>query len=352
MIRTLATLLFSFIVLSAISLRAQPAPSTAVQQLQNFQQNMEQQNPMVGPRAGGNAPETYTNENFDIGEQHILRVIPKPTMWEVVADSRFFYTDNATLSQRTAANPLTSAGVFINTVSAAYAPAPYRLGAGRFAPDAGYRSQWYNYNGAILPGGGSVSSLDFNVQTVFFGAKYLLPGDWQFFGEFDYTRIVQQPDYGIEFYHALVPSVGVQKLFQVTQNSLVSASLQTDYNFSWSPGYDLNGQYYTHSQDRWDGTFSLAYSWQPVPKVVVQPYYRMTYTRYHFNSAGNSIGRDDILNSFGFSVSYYFTRWLSFQMFDNYDAKSSDDNSLAAAGFNPGYRAFDLGVELTATLRF
>jgi hypothetical protein len=349
MTRTLSTLLLSFIVLSAISLCAQPAPSTAVQQLQNSQQNMEQ-SPLVGLRAGGSAPETYTNETSDTGVQHILRIIPKPTIWEVVADSRFFYTDNATLSQRTAGNPLTSAGVFINTVSAAYAPTPYRLGAGRFAPDAGYRAQWYNYEGGTLPGGKSASSLDFNAQTVFLGAKYLLPGNWDFFGEFDYTRIVQQPDYGIEFYHALVPSAGVQKLFQVNHNSLVAASLQTDYNFSWSPGYSLAGQYYTHSQDRWDGTFSLAYSWQPVPKVVVQPYYRLTYTRYQFDSAGNNTGRNDVLNSVGISVAYYFTPWLSLQTFDNYDAKSSGDNSVP--GFNPGYRAFDLGFELTATIRF
>jgi len=336
MTRTLATLTLCFIVLSAVSLRAQPAPSTAVQQLQNAQQNMEQQNPLVGLRAGGNAPETYTNENTDIGEQHILRVIPKPTMWEVDADSRFFYTDNALLSPRTVA---TSASVFVNTISAAYAPTPYRLGAGRFAPDAGYRALWFNYEGPA-----SVSKFDFNAQTVFLGAKYLLPGNWQFFGEFDYIRFVQQPDYGIEFYHALVPSAGVQKLFQVSQNSLVSASFQTDYNFSWVNAAP------SHAQDRWDGTFSLAYSWQPVPKVVVQPYYRLTYTSYQFNSLGNNTGRNDILNSVGFSVAYYFKPWLSLQMFDNYDVKSSDDDSVS--GFNPGYRAFDLGFELTATFRF
>ncbi|HUZ06555.1 MAG TPA: hypothetical protein VMV89_03615, partial [Candidatus Paceibacterota bacterium] len=88
----------------------------------------------------------------------------------------------------------------------------------------------------------------------------------------------------------------------------------------------------------------------PVPKVVVQPYYRLTYTRYHFDSAGNNSGRNDVLNSFGFSVAYYFTPGLSLQAFDTYDAKSSGDNSVP--GFNPGYRAFDLGMELTATFRF
>ncbi|HEX3889852.1 MAG TPA: hypothetical protein VHX90_03285 [Verrucomicrobiae bacterium] len=329
----------SLIVLYAISLRAQPSAPTAVQQLQNFQQNTEQQQPIIGLRAGGNAPETYTNENTDIGEQHILRVIPRPTMWEVVLDSRAFYTDNSTLSQRTANNPLTSSSVFVNTVSAAFAPTPYRLGVGRFAPTIGISDQWWNYEGGPTPAG-PVSKNDFNAQTAFVGAKYLLPENWMLFGNFNYTRIVQQPYYSVEFYHEFVPSAGVQKLFQISQNSLVSASLQTDYHF----GSVIQPFTATDSQDHWDGTFSIAYSWQPAPKVVVQPYYSLTYAYYKFDTAGHN----EILNTFGFSVAYYFTRWLSLQAFDNYDFKSSDDTT----GSNQGYRAFDFGLDLTATFRF
>jgi hypothetical protein len=343
-IRTIAILLLSFIVLSAVSLRAQPTASTAVQQIQNVQQSIEQQVPLLNLRAGTNAPETYTNENADIGEQHILKVIPNPTRWEIDVDSRFFYTDNSTLSQLTAANPLTSSSVFVNTISAAYAPTPYKLGDGRFAPTAGYRVQWYNYEGKNLPGGTPVSSLDFNAQTAYVGAKYLMPNNWQYFCEFDFTRIVQQPEYSIEFYHEYVPLVGIQRLVQVSQNSLISASLVADYHFG------TVNQLFTapDSQDRMDDMLSLAYSWQPIPKIVVQPYYRLTYSRYRFNTA-HTAARNDLLNSFGFSVAYYFTPWLSLQAFDNYDAKTSDDNSFGA---NQGYRAFDLGLDLTATFRF
>jgi hypothetical protein len=353
MTRTLATLSLSLIVLSAVTLRAQPTAPTAVQQLQNSQQNMDQQKPMVDLRAGGNAPETYTNENADIGAQHILRVIPKPTMWEAVVDSRYFFTDNATLSQKTPANPLTSASVFVNTVSFAYAPTPYKVGDGRFAPSIGASVQWYNYEGATIPGAAPVSSIDFNAQTVFLGAKYLMPNNWSFFANFDYTRIVQQPVYSHEFYHEFVPDAGAQYLFQVSQNSLFSVSLQTDYHFGWAPGSKSNGQSYTEGQDRWDGILSLAYSWQPVPKVLLQPYYRLTETYYRFNSSGNvlgSSGRNDVLNTFGLSAAYYFRPWLSLQVFASYDTKSSDDNSIST--FNPGYDAFDIGLDLTATFRF
>ena len=339
--KILVALSLTCAVLSAISLRAQPAAATAVQQMQNFQQNAEQQMPMIGLRAGTNAPEVYPGENSDIGEQHILRVIPKPTMWEAVVDSRFFFTDNATLSQKTAANPLTSSAVFVNTVSAAYAPTPYKLGDGRFAPTLGYRMQWYNYEGGPTPAG-PVSLNDFNAQTFFLGAKYLMPANWQLFGEFDYIRMVQQPDYSVEFYHEAVPSVGVQRLFQTSQNSLISASLQTDYHFGWvnnSP---------SDAQDRLDETFSLAYSWQPVQRVVIQPYYRLTYTYYQFNTAHTS-DRDDYLNSVGLSAAYYFTPWLALQAFASYDARSSDDNSVGA---NQGYQDYNVGLDLTATFRF
>lgn len=351
-IRIFAGLLLNLVLLSGISLRAQPSAATAVQQIQNVQQNMEEQAPIIGLKAGTNAPEVYPGENGDIGAQHILRVIPRPTIWEVVADSRYFYTDNSTLSQRSAANPLTPASVFVNTVSAAYAPTPYKLGDGRFAPDIGVRAQWYDYEGGITPAG-PVSMLDFNAQTAFIGGKYLMPNDWQFFGEFDYTRIVRQPEYSFEFYHEYVPSIGIQRLIQVSQNALVSASLQADYHFGWAPGFKSNAQPFTEGQDRMDDTFNLAYSWQPTPRVVVQPYYRLTYTYYRFNSSGNVLGRsgrNDLINSLGLSASYYFTPWLSLQAFANYDANSSDDNSIP--GFNPGYQAFDVGFDLTATFRF
>jgi hypothetical protein len=52
------------------------------------------------------------------------------------------------------------------------------------------------------------------------------------------------------------------------------------------------------------------------------------------------------------SAAYFFTPWLQLQAFANYDVKTSDDESLASAGFNPGYHALDVGLDLTATFRF
>jgi hypothetical protein len=340
MIKSPAVFLLSYAFLSLVSANAQIKTSTAVQQSQDLQQNIEQQKPLLDLRAGTKAPETYTNEDSDIGAQHILRVIPRPTKWEVGADSRYYYTDNAQLAQN---GPLISSSVFVNTISAAYAPTPYKVGDGRFAPSAGYRMMWVNYEGG-LP-----SVNDFNSQTAFVGAKYMMADNWTVFGEFDYIRIVQQPDYNKEFYHDFAPTLGVQKLFQPNQNSLVSVSLLTDYNFAWAPTVYPDLTTHNDGQDRMDETLNLAYSWQPTAFFVVQPYYRLTYTYYRFTTA-HTKSRDDVLNTFGLSASYYFTQWLSLQAFANYDVKSSDDNSVP--GYNPGYRAYDVGLDLTATFRF
>src|ERR1700684_1358203 len=80
------TLTAVFAVLSVTHLQAQPTVPMATQQAQNFQQNMEMQKPLINLRAGTNAPEIYQGENADIGEQHILRVLPRSTLFLLSVD--------------------------------------------------------------------------------------------------------------------------------------------------------------------------------------------------------------------------------------------------------------------------
>ena len=74
-------------------------------------------------------------------------------------DSQYLYTDNAMLTRR----PVRSSTELVNTIRAAFAPTPYKMGNGRFAPSIGYLSQWYDYG----LGGDDLSVMDFNVQTAF-----------------------------------------------------------------------------------------------------------------------------------------------------------------------------------------
>jgi len=321
---------FAIVFFAAVaSLCAQPAP-TAIQQQENFQQNTAQQQPMLGLKAGTNAPEIYPGEDADVGPQHILKLIPRRTYFEVKADSEYFYTDNALLSQ----HPTISSTLFVNTISAAFAPTPYKLGYGRSAPSAGVISQWYNYG----LGGHDLSAMDFNVQTFFVGEKYLLPNNWIIFGEFDYDRFLNQNNYN-EFYHDFTPIVGVQRLAKLRDNMVLAVSLKTDYHASWTSGIASD------SEDRMDNALSVSLSYQVIPQLVVQPYYRFQYTYYRFDTAHAS-DRNDYLNSFGLSVAYYFTPNLSLRVFANDDLRETDD-ALA-----PEYRAYSVGADLAYSIRF
>ena len=333
--RKFAGLLLGGLVISVFSASAQPSAPTAIQQQQNFQQNMEMQKPLLSLKPGTNAPEIYQGENADVGPQHILRLLPRRTWLMARVDSQYLYGNNLLLSEHNQ-SPGTE---FVNTIQAAFAPTAYKMGPGRFSPQVGYLSQWFNYGlggPSKANGGGPLNAADFNVQTVYTSAKYQFPQNWTVFGEFDYNRFLGQANYE-QFYTEFVPSIGVQRLFQITANSLLSVSLQGDYHSSWTINPPNN------SQDRFDGIFSVSYAWQITPRIVAQPYYQFQYTYYHRNQ---EVHNNQYLNSFGLSASYYFTPNLSLRVFGSDAINQTDDP------FVQKYHAYTFGADLAFTIRF
>ena len=279
---------------------------------------------------GTNAPELYSDEDADVGPQHILSLSPRRTMFEVSADSEYLWTDNALLQP----NGGVESTIFVNTISAAYVPTPYRLGNGRFAPSIGISSQWYNYG----LGGHNLSTNDFNVQTISLGAKYLFSGNWMAFGEFDYNRFVGQRDYR-EFYHDFTPVIGLENLMRVGDYAVLATTLKGDIHDSWA-GTPLADD----SEDRGDLSAAFSLSYLVNPKLVMQPYYRFQYTHYAWNvlHTGN---RNDFLHSIGVSAAYYFLPNLSLRLFVNQDVRTSSDT-------NAKYHAVSAGGDLTYSIQF
>lgn len=329
MTKTLTGLLLSCAILSALSLHAQPSAATAIQQQQNFQQSMEMQKPLTSLKPGTNAPDLYQGENADVGPQHILRLLPQRTWVMVRADSEYLYSDNVLLT----GHPATPGTEFVNTIQAAFAPTAYKIGPGRFSPQVGYLSQWYNYE----MGNHDLGVADFNVQTFYTSAKYQFPQNWTAFAEFDYNRFLGQSDYR-QFYTEYVPSAGVQRLFQITDSSLLAVGFQGDYHSSWTFNPPNN------SQDRADGIFSVSYAYQITPRIVVQTYYQFQYTYYHRN---NPVDNNAFLNSFGLSSAYYFTPNLSLRAFVSDAINQSDYTSMVQ-----DYHAYNFGADLAYTIRF
>jgi len=309
-----------------VSLRAQ---SSAVQQMQNTQQ-AQPQSSLLSLIPETNAPELYPGENADIGPQRILKLTPRPTPWEVVFDSQFFYTNNALFTD----NPKTGSGVYVNTVQIAYAPAPSKLGPGTFAPSIGIVSQWYNY------GRSSLAPLSFDAQTAFINGKYNLGTHWQIFGGLNDTRLLK-PNYE-ESYREYLPNLGVQRAFSLKDNMLLVAGTQSAYHITYVPPF-LGSV--TNINNRLDESLNLTFAWQLNRHLVAQTYYRFLYSYYPHNTLLTG-SRSDYLNTTGLTLAWYFTKSASVRTFFNYNARESSDPFVAY------YHEYDGGPGASLDIKF
>jgi len=296
--------------------QAQPA---AIQQLQNMQQQQLQLQPELRP--GTNAPELYTGENEDIGPQRILRVgnqgkAPHRNYLDLNFDTQIFYTDNATFAG--GAENRISSWAFVNTAQVAFAPDPYDIGPGKFAPAIGFASQWYNYTDS------RVERLDFDAQTSFINLRYLL-GYWQFSLGANYTRLASQNTY-TETYNEWLPNLSVQRVLPIKDNMAFVLGDAIDYHFTHVPTFtatrnDIN--------DHFDNTIYLTFNWQATSHLVVQPFYRFQYSYYQFDTLA-AFKRNDYLSSTGIALLYNFNQHVSLRTYFNYSTKTTDDSVLSS----------------------
>ncbi|HEV2696027.1 MAG TPA: hypothetical protein VG347_24275 [Verrucomicrobiae bacterium] len=315
----------------------------AIQQLQNMQQ---QQLSMPQPelRTGTNAPELYTGENEDIGPQHVLRVgtseAPRRRYFDGQLDTQIFYTDNANYS---GSHERVSSWVFVNTVQAAFAPDPFNLGPGKFAPALGFSSQWYNYTDNRM------SPLDFDAQTAFANLRYLL-GYWQFGVGVNYTRLLSQDGYN-STYDEWLPNMDVQRIIPVTTATAFIIGDAMSYHFSEVPQLLLPtlppsfAPARSDINDHFDNTAYVTFNWQPTAHLTVQPFYRFQYSNYKNATVPGSI-RNDYLNAFGITLIYNFNQYISARAFYSYTTKSSDD------ALSPSYDEMNGGVGATLEIKF
>lgn len=307
------------------------AQSANVQQFQNTQHAQQMQTPLVNLKNATNAPELYSGESSDVGPQRILRLNPRPDYFDVFFDSEVFYSDNANYAQGT---DIIGSAVFVNTLQAAFTPPAFKVGAGEFAPAAGFISQWYNY------GNNRMTSLDFNAQTAFVSGRYNI-GDWQFGLGVNYTRLLNQGDYA-QTYSEWLPVLTAQHVFPIGDKFLFVVGSQVDYHFTEVPAAGGNP---TEINNRFDAAANLALSWQMTRHFILQPYYRFQYSNYRYNSFTTS-DRNDYLHSLGVTLVYYFNSNLSVRTFFNYNIKQSDDPSLSA------YHEYNGGVGGTLNFSF
>ncbi len=320
----------------AFSVHAQPVN---VQQFQNTQSTRQLQAPPPGLNTT-NAPEIYPGENADTGPQRILRLAPRPDYFSVVLDSQVFYSDNANF---VGGKSKIGSSVFVNTIQAAFTPPDMALGPGKFALAIGYISQWYNYGSSKM----NHLGLDFSAQTAFVSGRYTL-GNWQFGLGGNYTRLLNQPNYGNQTYSEWLPALAVQRIFPINDSLAIVIGNQVDYHFTHVPTSDSvtnfnNSNGSGEVNNRFDEAVNLTLSWQVNRQLSVQPYCRYQYSRYR-SSVGS--GLDNNLYSSGITLAYYFNQNVSMRTFYNYNIQHSNDPSAA------GYTESESGVGASLNITF
>ncbi len=298
----------------------------SVQQRRALQQSTQQQ-----LQPGDNAPEIYPGETNDIGPQSVLAVKPRKTLFEAIADSEYFHTDNVFLDH----NFHQQSGVLVSTAQIALAPTPYQVGGELFAPRIGFRQQWYDF----FPDHphSDLNTNDFNAQTIF-ADEYWTHGNWIAGAGFDYTRLLTTHNYS-QFYEEYVPYWELQRNFPICADNNFSLAYQGYYHFTHTSA-TIFQQPQSSFYNRLDQILLATYNFAPCPHALIQPYYSFKYT--HFTE---TIHREDYLNSVGLAVYCLVGKNFSARAFVGYDKRNS---SVALAEYNQ----FDAGAGLNFNINF
>jgi hypothetical protein len=308
-----------------------------VGELEQVQRVNELERPQGPQSSVDSVPPLYPGEEQDSGRQLLLETAPRPH-WDWVninLDTQYFYTSNALLAN-TGRKPT---GLLVSTAAAMLAAPPIVVPYGNLFTRLGYQYQWFNFG---LGGPGQhLNDIDFDAATVSLEAEYDLAHQWSIFGSLDYTRLLSEGNDLDEFYKELVPTVGVEKIYQFRTNAQLSVAYSGNYRFTDEVPFPSQGR---GANNRTDQALSFVLNWQVAPKVIIRPFYRFQYSYYPDFFAGSH--RNDLLNTLGVSANYCFNSWSSMRLFLTYDFFNSDASTV------PNYRKLDVGGGLSVGLKF
>jgi hypothetical protein len=326
----------------------------AVQQSDTVQQQRGLMQSAKSYHDGDSAPELYPEENADVGPQTVLKMKPRRTLFEAMADAQYFYTDNMFLNERKSHE----ADVLVSTAQFALAPTAYDFAGGKLAPRIGYQHQWFDY-GLVdkdkadvfhYHTGDTTSShlnlFDFNSQTAFTDVQWF-KGRWALEAGFDFRRLLSTANYE-EFYKEYVPRWNAQYILPVCKSAAITLGYAGDYRFT-----DVKSTVFTPVSsspipitpdlgDRTDHMLFATYNQSLSRRAMLQPYYQLRYT--YFTGPGPE--RSDLLSSVGMAVYWTVCANCELRTFVGYNLRFSDDSAASE------YSEFDGGGGINLTFRF
>ncbi len=280
------------------------------------------------------APELFPGELQDVGPQFLLgraqAAAPKRHWLEAFADTQFFYTNNALLTEK--GNRDT--GAMVLTLQATLSPEPFALGEAMVSPRFGYRHQWWLYSLDKTRSG--LNNFNFSVSSFFAGVRHSWDEKWIASLSFDYNRYLSQDEDQEEFYTEFVPSWSLERNIQLREKSLLTIGYYGALHMTHTaptPTSDIN--------DRLDTILSVAYTQELLPGLAVQPYYRIQWANY-----GKNTDRNDLYNNLGVALIYSINEWATIRGTIAYENRNSSDNQVA------DYNKLEVGGGVNLSVRF
>ncbi|MDZ4814848.1 MAG: outer membrane beta-barrel protein [Verrucomicrobiota bacterium] len=280
-------------------------------------------------------------DNPDTGPQYVLRSqIRKQTWVEGRADTDFFHTSNVFLSESAGSGEVDTS-VLVQAVEASFSPNPgIEAWYGMLFPKIGFRQQWYFYGlTEDSAQADRLDDLDFYAQTAFGKLEYA-------FGEMaiahfgiEYTRLVTDENGIGEFYNEILPNWGIQKSIPLNfEDTYLTFSYDGNYHAAETVTF-FGGQ--SDILDRTDQSFTGAVSTEIVQNLFARLFYRFKYTGFIEDAE-----RDDLTNTVGLGLNYYFNQYASIRGYWSYETRDSSGPFVA------DYEKMDTGVGVSGILRF
>jgi hypothetical protein len=315
------------IALSGVSV-AQNRIEAATQQMEKPNLGQRLQTPASQEISG-----LYEDEDKDVGPQMIVHQKPRHRWLEASTDIQIGSTSNATLVE----SGQTETSLMTSTVQLALTPPAWKLSSGELSARAGYRHQKYNYGIATRGAESSINDADFDISTFFVQGRYLYQEKWVIALGLDHNRLLAA-DGGTyaEFYTEFAPSLSLQRSFEVTPKSAITANIGTTGHIAHVDGpYTAPDAY-----DRADEYLTLTYVRELFQGAAFQSYYRVQLTQYAAQD------RKDIVQTVGLVLSYSLTNEISLRTTASFEARESNDTLVA------DYLKVDTGLGVSLRVQF
>lgn len=251
----------------AESVTTRPAVTPLRDDVQMGAQGLEEENAFAPTSPGDN----------DLGDQLILKEIPKNEAFRAQVDAFLFWTDNAAHA---------SAGEIDDVFYGWRAAAGWQPRiTNKLFGDVSVSQDWYLYD--------ELEELNFENFETTAGLIYIEPklANILFFAQYQYGRLTHEFDPLLNT-HAL--RAGMQKLFLINRRNSVNASLMGD----WDIDNDVE------ELKRHEYIADVGYRFRLTRKVQLSLSYRYTFFDYQ------EIDRQDHYQSLGFGINYTPWEWL------------------------------------------